>query len=70
MRALIDSAGGRRFILALISGAGTFLLAWAGKIDGNAYTLATLGIVGAYITGNVTQKIKAPEGTPGSAPAG
>lgn len=69
MRALIDSAGGRRFLLALISGAGTFLLAWAGRIDGNAYTLATLGIVGAYITGNVTQKIKAPEAAAGTTPA-
>lgn len=61
MRALLDSAGGRRFVLALISGAGTFLLCLAGRIDGNAYTLATIGIVGAYIAGNTTQKLKAPE---------
>ena len=51
--------GGRRFLLALVSGAGTFLLCWAGKIDGNAYTLTTIGIVGAYIAGNTTQKVKA-----------
>ena len=51
-----DALGGRRFLLALISGAGTFALCFAGKIDGNAYTLATIGIVGAYIAGNVSQR--------------
>ena len=62
------SLGGRRWLLALISGAGTFWLCWHGKIDGNAYSLTTLGIVGAYITGNVAQKIKAPDAptTPGA----
>jgi hypothetical protein len=59
------SFGGRRWLLTLISGAGTFVLCWAGKLDGNAYMLTTIGIVGAYIGGNTTQKIKAPgaEGT-------
>ena len=52
--------GGRRWILALISGAGTFILTLMGKIDGTAYTMTTIGIVGAYITGNTAQKIKAP----------
>ena len=60
MGKLLEGWGGRRFAIALISGAGTWLLCWAGKIDGNAYSLTTLGIVGAYITGNVAQKIKAP----------
>ena len=45
MNSLLSNVGGRRFVLALISGAGSFLLCWAGKIDGNAYTLATIGIV-------------------------
>ena len=57
----LSTVGGRRWLLALISGAGTFLLTLLGKIDANAYTLTTIGIVGAYITGNVAQKIKAPE---------
>lgn len=52
--------GGRRWLLTLISGAGTFVLTLMGKIDGNAYTLTTIGIVGAYIAGNTTQKVKAP----------
>ena len=48
-----------------MSGAGTFTLTLLGKIDGSAYMLTTIGIVGAYITGNTAQKIKAPgaEGT-------
>lgn len=58
----LTSVGGRRWILALISGAGTFTLALLGKIDGNAYMLTTVGIVGAYIAGNTTQKVKAPGG--------
>lgn len=56
----LSTVGGRRWILALISGAGTFILTLMGKIDGTAYTMTTIGIVGAYITGNVAQKIKAP----------
>lgn len=52
----LDQAGGRRFLLALVSGAGTFALCWCGRIDANAYMLTTLGIVGAYITGNVSQR--------------
>ena len=56
----LSAVGGRRWLLTLISGAGTFALCWAGHIDGNAYTLTTIGIVGAYIGGNTAQKIKAP----------
>ena len=52
----LDQIGGRRFVLALISGAGTFMLCWCGRIDANAYMLTTIGIVGGYITGNVAQK--------------
>ena len=59
----LERIGGRRWLLTLISGAGTFLLCWHGHIDGNAYMLTTIGIVGAYITGNTAQKIKAPGAT-------
>lgn len=52
----LDQLGGRRFLLALVSGAGTATLCWLGRIDANAYMLTTLGIVGAYITGNVAQR--------------
>ena len=56
----LTSYGGRRFLLTLVSGAGTFILALLGKIDATAYTMTTVGIVGAYIAGNTTQKVKAP----------
>ena len=57
----LSTVGGRRFLLTLISGAGTFTLTLLGKIDASAYMLTTIGIVGAYIGGNTAQKIKAPE---------
>ena len=52
----LDTIGGRRFLLALISGAGTFALCWTGRLDSSGYMLTTLGIVGAYVSGNVAQK--------------
>ena len=58
-----DTYGGRRFLLTLGCGVVTAALQWFGKLDaaGSTYALVTVGIVGAYITGNVAQKIKAPE---------
>lgn len=56
----LTTYGGRRFLLTLISGAGTFVLTLLGKIDGTAYTMTTAAIVGAYIAGNTAQKVKAP----------
>ncbi len=54
----LSTVGGRRFLLTLVSGAGTFLLALLGKIDATAYTMTTIGIVGAYVTNNTYQKVK------------
>ena len=56
----LDTIGGRRFLLTLGCGAVTSLLTWFGKIDGATYSLVTIATVGAYIAGNVTQRIKAP----------
>jgi hypothetical protein len=53
--------GGRRFLLTMVSGAGTWLLCWFGKISGDVYSVVTIATVAAYITGNVAQKLKAPE---------
>jgi hypothetical protein len=47
--------GGRKFLLTLISGAGTFILVLLGKIDAATYSMVTLGTVGAYIAGNVVE---------------
>jgi len=56
----LDTLGGRRFLLTMVSGAGTWLLCWFGKIDGGVYSVVTIATVAAYITGNVAQKLKAP----------
>lgn len=51
-----DKIGGRRWLLTLISGAGTFVLCWFGKIDGGVYSTVTIATVATYIAGNVTQR--------------
>lgn len=52
------SAGGRKFILVLLVTVASTGLTWFGKVDGATYSLVTIGIVGAFITGNVIQTIK------------
>ena len=42
-----DRSGGRRFSLTVISGAGTWLLCWFGKIDGGIYSAVTIATVAA-----------------------
>lgn len=51
----LATLGGRKFLLALISGAGTFLLVLLGKIDGTVYATVTIGTIGAFIAGNVLE---------------
>lgn len=52
----LDRLGGRRFLLTLVSGAGTWLLCLLAKIDGGVYATVTIATVAAYITGNTVQK--------------
>ena len=52
----LDRIGGRRFVLTVISGAGTWLLCWFGHIDGATYSGVTIATVAAYIVGNVAQR--------------
>ena len=60
MRAVIESTGGRRFLLALGAGVATTTLQWFGKLDpaGTTYAMVIIGTVAAYITGNTVQKSK------------
>ena len=58
-----DKYGGRRFLMSMLVGLTTALLTYLGKIDGATYSLTILGTVGAYIAGNVIQKVKAPDAT-------
>jgi len=65
IRSMLDGAGGRRFAVTIGAGLVTSILQWFGKLDvaGTAYAAVVIGTVGAYIAGNTTQKIKAPDGT-------
>lgn len=67
MTGFLTRIGGRRFLLTMVSGAGTWLLCWFGKIDGGVYSVVTIATVAAYITGNVAQKLNAPDAKEGSA---
>lgn len=59
---MIDTYGGRKFVLAMtVVLLGTFLV-WFGKIDAEVYKYLTLVTAGAYIAGNVTQKAMLKEG--------
>ncbi len=56
---LIPSLGGTKFIITLLTGLATTLLVAFTKIDGAIYATVTLGTVGAFVAGNVTEGIKA-----------
>lgn len=55
---MLDKLGGRRFLITVISGAGTFLLVFLGKIDSSTYSVVTIATIGAFITGNTWEKLK------------
>jgi hypothetical protein len=51
-----EKYGGRRFLLTVVSGIGTFALVLLGKITGEVYATVTIATVASYITGNTAQK--------------
>lgn len=57
----LEAFGGRRFLLTLGCGVATTGLCWFGKIGGEVYATVIIATVAAFITGNVTQKLKAPD---------
>lgn len=59
MRELLESVGGRRFIMAMGAGVTASVLVWFAKISPEVYQWIVLGTVGAYIAGNTAQKIRA-----------
>ena len=63
MRELMENVGGRRFVVTVGAGVMTSLLQYLGKLDpaGSTYAMVIIGTVGAYIAGNTTQKVKAPQ---------
>jgi hypothetical protein len=54
---MIESWGGRRFILCIGCALICTVLVWNGKITSEHYSWIILGTVAAYITGNTGQKI-------------
>jgi len=53
---LITASGGRRFLMAVAGGLISTLLLITDHIGESSYVTLQLGLVGAYITGNVVQK--------------
>ena len=56
---LIDSTGGRRFILTCTTQVISSVLLWYGKLTPEPYSMIILGTVAAYIAGNTFQATKA-----------
>lgn len=53
---MIDKLGGRKFLVTVISGVGTFLLVFLGKIDPGTYSVVTIATIGTFIAGNTYEK--------------
>jgi|SanBayMetagenome_1026888.scaffolds.fasta_scaffold25105_1 hypothetical protein len=53
-----DFVGGRKFTLSVLTQALISVLLFYGKLDVSAYSTITIAVVGAYIAGNVVQKVK------------
>jgi hypothetical protein len=56
-----DAFGGRRFLMCVACQVVNAWLLYAGKLTPEPYQWIVLGTVAAYITGNVAQRIKAPD---------
>ena len=60
---MIDKAGGRKFVLAVLAQLSVNALMWGSKISDQVFATVVLATVGAYLAANVTHKqIDKPEG--------
>lgn len=57
-RILLDTIGGRRFLLTCAAGIASCTLVWFGKITSDAWAMVQLGTVAAYITGASYEAVK------------
>ncbi len=57
----IESAGGRRFILALFANIVTAGLVLVDKVSDTVYAAVVIATVGAHIAGNTIQKFQPPK---------
>jgi hypothetical protein len=48
--------GGRKFLGMLLALVSVTVLTYTGKVDGSVYQWVMIGVVAAYVTGNVAQK--------------
>ena len=53
---MIDTLGGRKFLLTVAAQVSCNVLVWAGKISGDIYIVVVFATVAAYIVGNVAQR--------------
>lgn len=56
---MANKLGGRKFLLALFALSSATFLVWLGHISDGVYSAVSIATCGAYITGNVAQKISA-----------
>lgn len=54
---MLEKIGGRKFFIALSSIISCSALTYFGYIHEGVYSAVMLGTIGAYIAGNVTQKV-------------
>lgn len=53
----MNNFGGRKFLLSMSALASSTALVWLGHIDDGVYSAVVIATAGAYIAGNVMQKI-------------
>lgn len=52
----MNSLGGRKFIVTVLTGISTSILTWYGKLDPGTYSVVTIATIGTFIAGNTYEK--------------